>query len=92
MSKYGLSLLVTVDDGLKAYLAQVLSQLSGTEAALPVPHTLQQPTQPRPCPTEWLSAGNIQKLVVVINGVESGETLERWVFNIETDAAVTAGG
>ena len=41
---------------------------------------------------EWLTAGSIQKLVVGINGVESGDTLERWVFNIETDAAVTSGG
>lgn len=33
--------------------------------------------------------GEVQKLVVVINGVDSGEVLERWVFNVETDKAVT---
>jgi F420-dependent methylenetetrahydromethanopterin dehydrogenase len=44
------------------------------------------------CTTEWLSAGSIQKMVVVIKGVESGDTLERWVFNIETDKAVTTSG
>ncbi len=29
MAKYGLSILVTTDDGLKGYLANVLRQLSG---------------------------------------------------------------
>lgn len=27
----------------------------------------------------------MQKLVIVINGAESGDVLERWVFNVETD-------
>jgi hypothetical protein len=27
----------------------------------------------------------VQKLVIVINGAESGDVLERWVFNVETD-------
>mmetsp|Transcript_11274 Transcript_11274/g.26617 ORF Transcript_11274/g.26617 Transcript_11274/m.26617 type:complete len:211 (+) Transcript_11274:193-825(+) len=69
VSQYGLSMLVTTDDGLKAYLANVLRQLS-----------------------EWLTRGEVQKLCVVITGVDSGEVLERWAFNIETDKAVTAGG
>lgn len=30
----------------------------------------------------------MQKLVVVITGAESGEVLERWVFNVETDKSV----
>ena len=34
---------------------------------------------------EWLAAGNVQKLVVVIAGQDSGETLERWVFDVQTD-------
>lgn len=32
--------------------------------------------------TEWLLAGNIQRLVVVVKGVDSLETLERWQFNV----------
>lgn len=28
--------------------------------------------------------GSVQKLVLVVKGVDSGETLERWVFNCET--------
>lgn len=69
VSRYGLPMLVTTDEGLKSYLSHVLTQLSG-----------------------WLTEGKVQKLVVVITGADSGETLERWVFNINTDKdAVTSG-
>lgn len=33
----------------------------------------------------WLVEGNVQRLVVVVTGVDSGETLERWQFNISVD-------
>jgi len=39
---------------------------------------------------EWLMAGELQKLVLVIEGVESKKTLERWQFNIEQDRTMTA--
>jgi mitotic spindle assembly checkpoint protein MAD2 len=32
--------------------------------------------------TTWLLAGNIQRLVVVVKGVDTLETLERWQFNV----------
>jgi len=32
--------------------------------------------------TEWLLKGNIQRLVVVVQGVDTMETLERWQFNV----------
>ena len=46
-----------------------------------------------PCSAaDWLGRGEVQKLVVVITGVETKEVLERWVLNIETDkAALTPG-
>lgn len=69
VAKYGLSILVTRDEGLKAYIIQILRQLA-----------------------EWLSKGEVQKLVVVITGVESREVLERWVFNIDTDKEALAPG
>ena len=69
VSKYGLSVLVTADEGLKAYLVQVLRQLA-----------------------EWLGKGEVQKLVVVITGVETKEVLERWVFNLDTDKAALVPG
>jgi mitotic spindle assembly checkpoint protein MAD2 len=69
VAKYGLSVLVTSDEGLKSYLVQVLRQLA-----------------------EWLTKGEVQKLVVVITGVESREVLERWVFNIDTDKTALAPG
>lgn len=31
---------------------------------------------------QWLAMGNIQRLVVVVQGVDSMETLERWQFNV----------
>ena len=36
----------------------------------------------------WLTNAEVQKLVVVISGVDSGDVLERWVFNVETDKSV----
>ena len=69
VAKYGLSVLVTSDEGLKAYLVQVLRQLA-----------------------EWLTKGEVQKLIVVITGVETKEVLERWVFNIDTDRVALGAG
>jgi mitotic spindle assembly checkpoint protein MAD2 len=37
--------------------------------------------------TEWLYTGNIQRLVVVVNGVDTNQTLERWQFNVSVDDA-----
>jgi len=30
----------------------------------------------------WLTDGDVQRLVVVVTGLDSGETLERWQFNV----------
>lgn len=35
--------------------------------------------------TEWLLSGNVQRLVVVVQGVDTMETLERWQFNVSVD-------
>ena len=32
--------------------------------------------------TSWLTDGDVQRLVVVVTGIDSGETLERWQFNV----------
>jgi hypothetical protein len=32
---------------------------------------------------DWLIEGSVQKLILVIKGVESKETLERWAFDCE---------
>jgi mitotic spindle assembly checkpoint protein MAD2 len=34
---------------------------------------------------QWLLHGHVQKLVVVVAGMDSGETLERWQFNVSVD-------
>ena len=36
---------------------------------------------------DWLHAGEVQRLVLVISGTESGEVLERWTFNVEAEPA-----
>ena len=38
---------------------------------------------------EWLMTGHVQRLVVVVQGVDSGDTLERWQFNVAVDPADT---
>lgn len=35
----------------------------------------------------WAGQGSLQQLVMVIARVDTGESLERWVFNVETDKA-----
>ena len=39
--------------------------------------------------TEWLLTGIIQRLVVVVKGVDTMETLERWQFNVSVDDATS---
>lgn len=34
---------------------------------------------------DWLLKGHVQRLVVVVAGVDSGETLERWQFQVTVD-------
>jgi mitotic spindle assembly checkpoint protein MAD2 len=41
--------------------------------------------------TEWLLAGLVQRLVVVVNGLDSMETLERWQFNVSVDDSSKGG-
>lgn len=35
--------------------------------------------------TDWLLSGNIQRLVVVVKGIDTMETLERWQFNVSLE-------
>lgn len=60
ISQYGLAMMTTADDGLLAYLSNILRQLE-----------------------DWLNNDMVQKLVLVVKGSESGEALERWVFDID---------
>ncbi|KAL7526200.1 hypothetical protein ACHAXR_002294, partial [Thalassiosira sp. AJA248-18] len=39
----------------------------------------------------WLTDGDVQRLVVVVSGIDSGETLERWQFNVCVEDG-SAGG
>ncbi|TMW57427.1 hypothetical protein Poli38472_003352 [Pythium oligandrum] len=65
--KYGLNMLVTDDEKLRAFLDKFLAQLS-----------------------DWLMKGQVQKLVIVITGLETQEVLERWAFEVQTEGAIEA--
>ena len=40
----------------------------------------------------WLSDGHVQRLVVVVTGLDSGETLERWQFNVAVEHGTSVPG
>ncbi|XP_020243108.1 mitotic spindle checkpoint protein MAD2-like, partial [Asparagus officinalis] len=44
------------------------------------------------CPQEWLEAGKLQRIVLVIMSKATSEVHERWNFNIETDSEVVTKG
>lgn len=69
VKKYGLTMLLTQDEGVKSFITNLTSQLS-----------------------EWLEAGKLQRVVLVIMSKATSEVLERWNFNIETDAEVVEKG
>lgn len=37
--------------------------------------------------SDWLGTGTLQKAVLVISSTRTGESLERWAFDIRTDAS-----
>jgi len=44
---------------------------------------------------EWLREGTVERLVVVVGGLDSGETLERWNFDVKVegdDEGLVGGG
>ncbi|XP_072481413.1 mitotic spindle assembly checkpoint protein MAD2A isoform X1 [Notamacropus eugenii] len=74
VQKYGLTLLVTTDPDLIKYLNNVVDQLKADKnRRFLMLHA------------DWLYNCSVQKLVVVISNIESGEVLERWQFDIECD-------
>ncbi|KAF7813633.1 mitotic spindle checkpoint protein MAD2 [Senna tora] len=69
VKKYGLPMLLTQDEGVKTFIANLTAQLS-----------------------QWLEAGKLQRVVLVIMSKATGEVLERWNFRIETDSEVVEKG
>ncbi|KAM0048685.1 putative mitotic spindle checkpoint protein Mad2 [Helianthus debilis subsp. tardiflorus] len=65
VKKYGLPLLLSQDEGVKTFIANLNTQLS-----------------------EWLEAGKLQRIVLVIMSKATNEVLEKWNFSIETDKKV----
>ena len=107
VKKYGLTMLLTQDEGVKNFIANLTSQLSGR---FPPTHlrsiSLSLLDCSRMCSglsvigfvslklnvAEWLEAGKLQRIVLVIMSKATSEVLERWNFNIVTDAEVVEKG
>ncbi|KAI3501840.1 hypothetical protein L1887_29866 [Cichorium endivia] len=86
VKKYGLPLLLSQDEGVKTFIANLNKQLSGKLSVslitlFPNLHTV-----------EWLEAGKLQRIVLVIMSKATNEVLERWNFSIETDSEVVEKG
>lgn len=91
-------MLLTQDDGVKSFLTNLTAQLSGKGFFLIVMdyvHLLFSNHEIYPwnisC-KEWLEAGKLQRIVLVIMSKKSNEVLERWNFSIETDNEVVEKG
>ncbi|RWV82418.1 hypothetical protein GW17_00056084, partial [Ensete ventricosum] len=78
VKKYGLPMLLTQDEGVKSFISGLTSQLTA--------FALFNPRE------EWLEAGKLQRVVLVIMSKATSEVLERWNFSIETDAEVVEKG
>jgi mitotic spindle assembly checkpoint protein MAD2 len=98
VKKYGLPMLLTQDEAVKTFITNLTSQLSGSspiEISL-APHLVCSViflicVSPRTA-AEWLEAGQLQRIVLVIMSKAAGEVLERWNFNIVTDVEVVEKG
>ena len=77
VNQYGLAMMFTTDEQLNAYLNNIIKQLEGSSNLffIDFPPLIFALTK-----LVWLTEGSVQKLVLVIKGMESKETLERWVF------------
>ena len=61
VSQYGLSMMVTTDEGVHRFIQNIMTQLK-----------------------TWLLNHAVQKLILVVKGIESGDTLERWAFDVDS--------
>lgn len=80
-SKYGLTVLTTTDEGLLHYLKQVRvpRPIRVSFVFSNIPRKINQRlSQVMSQMSQWLTEDSVQRLVVVVSGVDSGETLERW--------------
>ena len=114
VSQYGLSIMVTTDEGLVTYMTNILRQLEGTKVLIVRPNFNHFKYRHNIIIylifaigiliisflylnlnfmnyllIEWLTNGSVQKLILVVKGTETGDTLERWVFDVECKHAAS---
>ena len=73
VSQYGLSMMVTTDEGLLSYLSNILRQLDGN-LTICAKNNIWWDTSNYNSMTEWLLNKSVQKLILVIKDIESKET------------------
>ncbi|RYR35371.1 hypothetical protein Ahy_A10g050535 isoform A [Arachis hypogaea] len=91
VKKYGLPMLLTEDEGVKSFIANLTAQLSVKWGLIKLNSILSLCLNYECC-KEWLEAGKLQRIVLVIMSKATGEVLERWNFSIETDSEVVEKG
>ena len=99
VKKYGLPMLLTQDEGVKTFIANLTAQLSGSlffffQSILWVANLSIDFGEFDAIfwNIEWLEAGKLQRVVLVIMSKATNEVLERWNFSIETDSEVVEKG
>jgi hypothetical protein len=73
--RYGLDLLLTINPDVEIYIEKILDRVDGKRLedlfTLARSHSF----------TDWLVEGVIKNIVIVIMSQDSGEVIERWVFD-----------
>ncbi|MBA0823820.1 hypothetical protein Goarm_020523 [Gossypium armourianum] len=96
VKKYGLPMLLTQDEGVKSFITNLTAQLSGKSVfvcdAFKSILITSSHSENEIVGKEWLEAGKLQRVVMVIMSKATNEVLERWNFSIETDSDVVEKG
>ena len=87
-------MLISNDTGLQEYLGNITKMIRSKPSLHSSPRVFcaRRPAAHRTtCAflADWLMVHALQKVVVVVTGVNTGETLERWAFDIEADKEIT---
>jgi mitotic spindle assembly checkpoint protein MAD2 len=88
---HGASVLVATHPGLHDYVTAVLRQLSGAQVFRSGVAARARGSLAHLPNAEWLLEGTLQRLVLVVASVASGEVLERWVFHVAMEAEGAQG-
>ncbi len=78
--------MVASDPSLVEYMSKVLAQMKGAMVRYAKGTMRQAHTIITIIHIDWLLHSHLQKLVLVVASVASGEVLERWTFDVHADS------